>query len=209
MLLQTQFFFQIETKMIVAGLDEAGAGSIAFDLVAAAVILPYGGDHTLFKDSKKLTPKQRENLYYKIKEVAITIGVGKISPCEIDQHGMAWARRQVFIRALRNISIKPDKLIVDGTIFEAPEDLSHIQTDVIPKADNTFPVVSAASIVAKHLHDVDVINFCEDNAEMSARYEWAKNKGYGTKKHLEAIKEFGRIPNIHRYSFRIKAHGEA
>lgn len=195
-------------QKMIAGLDEAGAGSLAFDLVAAAVILRHGVKCESFKDSKKLTPKQRKDLYKQIEKDATAIGVGKVSPCEIDQHGMAWARREVFLRALKDMSVKPDKLIVDGTIFEAPKDLAHIEINVVPKADDIFPVVSAASIVAKHLHDVDVIDFCERNAAWSVRYDWMKNKGYGTKKHLDAIKEFGRIKNIHRFSFRIKAHGE-
>ena len=187
---------------MIAGLDEAGAGSIAFDLVASAVVLPDNFDVTHLKDSKKMTAKARQTMCDKIMSGALACGVGKVSPSEIDMYGMAWARRAVFHRAIEKMNYKVDKFIVDGTIFEPYDDTAF---ECIPKADASISVVSAASIVAKHTHDSDVKEYCAMHAGEAARYGWLSNKGYGSTQHVESIKQFGRIPNIHRYSFKLKA----
>lgn len=198
---------------MIVGLDEAGAGSVAFDLVSCAIIIPESFDITKVKDSKKMTEKSRSKVYPYIVENAIVYGVGKVNPSEIDEKGMAWARREVFHRALNEMYEKiyaheltpPEKFIVDGTIFK---DYNGTKFECIPKADDTITVVSAASIVAKHIHDIDVRNYCAQNPEVEKLYDWLHNKGYGSKKHLEGIKTNGRVHGIHRYSFRIKSHGE-
>lgn len=180
-----------------AGLDEAGVGSLMGDMVAAAVVLYPDFDTFGIKDSKKMTEKSRAKMYELIMKNAY-VGVGIINNSEIDSLGMAKCRRLVFHRALDNLPILPDSLIVDGTLFE---NYKNIPFQCIPQADNKYFCVSAASIIAKHTRDTMIIKLCDDNPELSEKYNWKKNKGYCTKEHQQRIKEYGPCKHIHRMSF--------
>ena len=183
--------------MPTAGLDEAGCGALMGDLVAAAVVL--GGDSELvgaLRDSKKLTPHRREVLATRIRATC-DVGIGSVSPDEIDARGMAWARRVVFHRALDALATAPDALVVDGTIFEPYRDIPH---QCVPRADATVPAVSAASIIAKTTRDARVSTLCTEHPDVAARYAWASNKGYPAPQHLGGIRTHG-VTEWHRRSF--------
>lgn len=181
--------------MLLAGVDEAGVGPLMGDLVAAAVVLPTEGVEGV-ADSKKLSAKRRSVLAERVRAAA-TCAIGSVSAQEIDTHGMAWARRAVFHRALDALSVRPDKIIVDGTLFEPWHDVPY---ECIPRADATVPAVGAASILAKVERDARVEALCKAQPEMASRYGWAKNKGYPTPQHLNALKEHG-ATEFHRHSF--------
>jgi ribonuclease HII len=191
-------FFKIQshTRMI-AGVDEAGVGSLMSIMVAGAVILPDEFDVSNLCDSKKSTDKKRKLMSDKLMREA-DVGIGIVTEDEIDSLGLAKCRRLVFHRALDNLKSKDlNKIIVDGTLFEQYNDVAH---ECIPKADATVPCVSAASIVAKHYRDTFILGLCDDNIELSNIYGWRTNKGYPSQKHREAIKANG-ISKFHRKSY--------
>ena len=182
--------------MLVAGVDEAGCGALMGDLVAAAVVLR--ADPLAVADSKALRPAKRAAAAAAIHASDALVGVGSVSPAEIDEHGMAWARRVVFHRALDALPQRPDQIVVDGTLFEPYHDVPH---QCLPRADATVPAVSAASIVAKVERDARVDALCAAHPELGARYDWAKNKGYPAPKHRNALHTHGPT-SWHRTSFR-------
>lgn len=181
---------------IIAGVDEAGVGSLMGMMAAGAVVLPESFDVSGLCDSKKLTHHKRRTLYETITQNA-HFGIGVVTNEEIDTLGMAKCRRLVFHRALDNLQTHFDKIIVDGTLFEPYKNVHH---ECIVKADATVPCVSAASIVAKHYRDTSILEYCEQHKDDAARYDWVNNKGYPAPKHLAAIKEYG-IVSYHRQSF--------
>jgi len=185
-----------DTKIEV-GIDEAGRGSLWGPLYAAAVIwTPDMSEEQeeiapLIKDSKKLSKKRRTALAASIKDLALSWGIGAVSAKEIDELGMTKSNQLAFTRALANLSIMPDRLLIDGclSIYDAPWSL--IEQVVEPEADNTYLSVAAASILAKTEHDEWVQQFCDLNQNIADRYDLASCKGYGTAKHRAGILEWG------------------
>jgi len=201
-----------EDTLIEAGVDEAGRGPLWGPLYAAAVIWP--GEMTeeqrkiapLIKDSKKVSAKRRIALSEQIKNHALSWGIGIVSAKEIDELGMTKANQLAFERALSNLSVTPERIIIDGclSIYNAPWGLT--PQVVEPEADGKYLPVAAASILAKVAHDEWVTQFCELNETISKRYDLLNCKGYGTKKHREGILEFG-IHDLHRRLFLRKLLG--
>ena len=197
------------TEFII-GLDEAGCGPLCGPLVAGAVILPFEDcenykhlDTLKLCDSKKLTEKKRNTMYTQIVKTC-RYGIGMVDNDEIDRIGLGRARRIVFHRALDDMFSKMNEFsdctfrcIIDGTLAEQYKNIPH---ECIPKADDTFPCVSAASILAKCVRDDWVYKLCESEPELTSRYDWVHNKGYPTPKHLKGIREYG-ITSYHRKSF--------
>lgn len=177
--------------MIIVGVDEAGRGPLVGSVVAGAVILPNDFDLPGLTDSKKLSEKKRETLYALIIQQC-QWAVGGSSPQEIDEINILQATMLAMKRAVENLNIKYDQVLVDGN--RCPE-LENCQS--IIKGDLTEPVISAASIIAKVTRDRQMVALDEQYPE----YGFAKHKGYGTKVHLQALAEFGAIKYQHRYSF--------
>ncbi len=177
----------------IAGIDEAGRGPLAGPVVSAAVILPDSFDVPGITDSKKLTPKKRDNLYIKIHESVIAVGIGIIEPVEIDRINILQASLQSMAIAVQNLNPQPDFLLIDGT-FQIPSDLP--QRPII-KGDSLSISIAAASIVAKVTRDRIMVQYHETYPQ----YNFARHKGYPTKAHKEAIQKFGCCP-IHRKTFK-------
>ena len=177
----------------ICGIDEAGRGPLAGPVVVAAVILPRNSMLEGVNDSKKVSEKKREVLYEQIIQEAISYGVGIIDQKEIDRINILNATKKGLTSAIQELSIKPDRIIVDA--------LEHIDTCQIPyisiiKGDAKCYSIAAASIIAKVTRD----RLMRQWDEIYPQYGFAKHKGYGTKSHIEAIKEYGLTP-IHRLSF--------
>lgn len=182
--------------MITVGIDEVGRGCWAGPLVAGAVILrePIAG----LKDSKKLSKLQREKLTGVIKTEALAIGLGWVWPAELDEHGVTWAVKTAMHRALEEIKIPYDEVIIDGNINYFPE-IS--KAKAVIKADDSVPAASAASIVAKVARDYYMAKI----VEKYPGYGFEAHVGYGTAAHIAALKKLG-VTNIHRKSYKpIKA----
>jgi len=202
----------IKSPITTIGVDEVGRGTLFGEVVASAVILPevFPDDTYLqIKDSKKLSMKKRKFLATYIKENAIAYGIGTISPDEIDKINILEASIKAMHIALyqvMNKGIKFEHIIVDGLHFKPiisieneNEECEPITYECIPKADNTYLNVAAASIIAKDYHDSEILKLCEENPEL-LKYDLNNNMGYATLKHREAIKIHG-IHRLHRKSF--------
>lgn len=176
---------------MIVGIDEVGRGSLAGPLVAGAVVLdtPIAG----LKDSKKLTKLRREQLDAEIRVSCAAFGLGWVTPREIDQLGLTAAVRLAMERALADISVAYEQIIIDGNYnFFAADP----RATAIVGADNTVPAVSAASIVAKVARD----RYMADISAKFPAYRFDKHVGYGTAAHLAALKAIG-ICELHRHSF--------
>jgi len=176
----------------VAGIDEAGRGPLAGPVMAAAVILPVGLSINGVDDSKKLTPDKREKLFEIIMAQALSVGVGIMSPAEIDRINILQATRRAMLAAVQQLSPQPDYLLIDG--------ISSIDSAVpqktIKKGDSLSLSIAAASIIAKVTRDRLMI-------EMDSKYPgygFAGHKGYGSAAHMDAIRRLGPSP-IHRLTF--------
>ena len=180
---------------IIAGIDEAGRGPLAGSVYAAAIIFEKEFIIPEVKDSKKLSEKKRELLFALIKENAISYAIGIASEKEIDEINIRQASFLAMQRAVKVLNIKPDFLLVDG--FDLPD--SNIPSEGIIKGDDKSFTIAAASIIAKVSRD----NYMKDLDKKYPNYKFAKNKGYGTKEHIEAIKKYGITP-VHRKSFLTK-----
>ncbi len=181
---------------LIAGIDEAGRGPLAGPVVAAAVILPKGCLIEGVNDSKKLSEKKREKLYDDIIENAIAWGVGIKDNNVIDEINILEATRFAMHEAIENLQVKPDFIFIDAE--------KKVDTDKIPylpiiKGDALSISIAAASIIAKVTRDRMMREYDKEYPE----YGFEKHKGYGTKVHVEAIKEHGLTP-IHRRSFTKK-----
>ena len=189
-------------SLIEAGVDESGRGPLWGPLYSAAVIWVPEEDMSaeqlrlapLIKDSKKVSAKKRVKLAEEIKNHALSWGIGSVSAKEIDELGMTKSNQLVFERALANLSVTPERLIIDGclSIYNAP--WSMIPQVVEPEADGNYLPVAAASILAKVSRDTFVKEWSvasEENKAVAARYDLIKNKGYGTAKHRDALKTHG------------------
>lgn len=182
-------------NLIEAGCDEAGRGCIAGPVVAAAVILPRGMDFPEFDDSKKLSEKQREKLRIKVLENAEAYGVGIVSAEEIDEINILNASFLAMHRAIDQLKIRPELLLIDGNRFNKYQDIKH---QCIVGGDAKYQAIAAASILAKTTRD----HIMEELDNQYPNYNWKKNKGYPTIEHKNAVAEFGMSP-FHRKTFNM------
>ncbi|HVO67561.1 MAG TPA: ribonuclease HII [Syntrophales bacterium] len=183
---------------LIAGIDEAGRGPLAGPVVAAAVILPPDYENSEIKDSKRLSAKKRERLCEIIKQEALSVGLGVVEASVIDAVNIFQATLAAMKEAVLNLSIEPDYLLIDGShrIF------IHIPQETVVKGDSLSISVASASIIAKDSRD----RIMEIYHRQFPKYNFLKNKGYGTEEHREAIKKYGHC-KIHRKSFIIKEKG--
>ena len=185
---------------IEAGCDEAGRGCLAGSVYAAAVILPEDYQNELLNDSKQLTEKKRYQLREIIERDAVAWAVGIVTPEEIDKINILNASILAMHRALDQLKVRPEAVIVDGNRFKKYKDLPHT---TIVKGDGKYLAIAAASILAKTYRD----DYMNGLATEYPQYDWLSNKGYPTKKHREAIKQFGITP-YHRKSYNLLGDGQ-
>lgn len=178
---------------LIAGTDEAGRGPLAGPVVAACVVLPSDCEYHLFKDSKKLSPASRKKLYAELKKIAAHIGIGIISAAEIDKVNILQASLLAMKKALHELSVAPDYLLVDGK-FAVP--VSTPQKTLI-KGESRSASIAAASIVAKVTRDA----MMEEYHLKYPMYNFQQHKGYPTAEHRKCIQEHGPC-EIHRRSFK-------
>jgi ribonuclease HII len=186
---------KFQNKLIEAGCDEAGRGCLAGPVYAAAVILPKNYKNKLLNDSKQLSEKKRDLLRFEIEKEAIAFGVGVVDHLEIDKINILNASFLAMHRSVDLLKTKPELLLIDGNRFNPYPNIPH---ECIIKGDAKFLSIAAASILAKTYRD----DFMFAAHEKHPEYAWNKNKGYPTKAHRAAIKEFGPT-DIHRMSFRL------
>ena len=178
-----------------AGCDEAGRGCLAGPVFAAAVILPEGFSSELLNDSKKLTEKQRYELRPLIEKEAIAWAVGMYDQLEIDRVNILNASIFSMHRALDQLSICPEHIIVDGNRFKP---WRNIPSTTVVKGDGKYLSIAAASVLAKTYRD-DYMRLIDTEYP---NYDWKNNKGYPTKKHREAIRQYG-TTEVHRMTFNL------
>ena len=200
---------------IEAGCDEAGRGCLAGSVYAAAVILPENYQNELLNDSKQLTEKRRYQLRDIIQRDAIAWAVGIVTPAEIDKINILNASILAMHRALDQLQVRPEAIIVDGNRFKPyysplSSNLSPLSPNCSPlphttivKGDAKYLSIAAASILAKTYRD----DYMNQLAEEYPQYDWISNKGYPTKKHRDAIKQFGITP-YHRRSYNLVGDGQ-
>ncbi|SFT89468.1 RNase HII [Lishizhenia tianjinensis] len=186
--------FEVEGR-VEAGCDEAGRGCLSGPVVAAAVILPQDFTHDLLNDSKKLSEKQRYLLRPIIEEHALSFGVGIVDHKEIDEINILNASFLAMHRAIDQLELRPEHLLIDGNRFNPYPEVAH---SCMIKGDGRFLSIAAASVLAKTYRD----DIMEELHEEFPYYDWKKNKGYPTKKHRAAIFEHGETP-YHRKSFKL------
>lgn len=187
-------------SLIEAGCDEAGRGCLAGSVYAAAVILPPDYQNELLNDSKKLTAKKRYALREEIERDAIAWAVGIVTPEEIDKINILNASFLAMHRALDQLSVRPEAVIVDGIRFKPYQDLP---STTIVKGDGKYLSIAAASILAKTYRDDYMLSLAEEYPQ----YDWQSNMGYPTKKHRQAIREHGITP-YHRKSYNLLGDGQ-
>ena len=180
---------------VEAGCDEAGRGCLAGSVFAAAVILPPDYKNELLNDSKQLSEKKRYLLRSMIEKDALAWAVGVVTAEEIDKINILNASILAMHRALDALKVRPEAVIVDGNRFKPYNDVPHT---TIVKGDGKYLSIAAASILAKTYRD----DYMKAIAEEFPQYDWRSNKGYPTKKHRAAIKEYGISP-YHRKSFTL------
>lgn len=185
----------LHKDLIEAGCDEAGRGCLAGAVYAAAVILPKDFQNDELNDSKQLTEHQRYKLREVIEHSALAWAVGVVSPEEIDKINILNASFLAMHRAISSLKIKPEFLLIDGNRFNKYQDIPH---QTIIKGDGKYLSIAAASILAKTYRD-DYMNELDKEFPF---YDWKDNKGYPTKKHRQAIKEFGVSP-YHRMTYNL------
>jgi len=175
----------------IAGIDEVGRGPLAGPVVSCAIILPKGYFLPGLTDSKKISEKKRDYYYERLIKDAISYGIGIVDVSEIDKFNIYSCTKKAMIKAVNNLTKKPDHLLIDAMSLE----LNIPQTSII-KGDQKSKSIAAASIIAKVTRD----RYMEKLAEKCPEYHFDKNKGYGTKEHFAALNEYG--PSIyHRKSF--------
>lgn len=186
--------------LIEAGCDEAGRGCLAGSVFAAAVILPADYNNSALNDSKKLTEHQRYALREQIMADAEAWAVGEVTPEEIDKINILKASFLAMHRALDQLKVRPEAIIVDGNRFVPYHDLPY--TTVV-KGDGKYQAIAAASILAKTFRD----DYMKELDREYPCYGWAGNKGYPTAKHRQAIREHGVSP-YHRMSYNLLGNEE-
>ena len=182
-----------ENIVFIAGCDEAGRGPLCGPVVAAACILPVDFNNELINDSKKLSEKKREEAYKIIIENAVSYGVGIVDSEEIDKINIYAASKKAMIIALSKLNSKIDLILTDAM----PLTFKDIQVIDIIKGDAKSKNIAAASIIAKVTRD----RMMEEYDKLYPQYDLKHNKGYGTKKHLEALSIYGPIKGFHRFSY--------
>ena len=188
------------TDLVEAGCDEAGRGCLAGSVYAAAVILPPDYDNALLNDSKKLTGKRRYALRDDIIRDAVAWAVGVVTPDEIDRINILRASFLAMHRALDQLKVRPEAVIVDGNRFTPYRDLPYT---TIVKGDGKYQSIAAASILAKTFRD----DYMDALAKEYPYYDWQSNKGYPTRAHREGIRLHGISP-YHRKSYNLLGDGQ-
>lgn len=181
--------------LIEAGCDEAGRGCLAGSVYAAAVILPEDYVNDALNDSKQLTAKRRYELRDEIERDALAWAVGIVMPAEIDEINILNASILAMHRALDGLKLRPEAIIVDGNRFKP---YNFIPYTTVVKGDGKYLSIAAASILAKTYRD----DYMDRLALEYPQYDWIDNKGYPTRKHRQAIAEYG-ITEYHRKTFRL------
>ena len=184
-----------QSKLVIAGCDEAGRGCLAGPVVAAAVILPKKFNNNMLNDSKVLSEKKRELLRPIIEKEAISCTVGIVSPKEIDKINILNASFLAMHRAIEKLNTKPELLIIDGNRFNPYPNTQH---ECIIKGDGKYLSIAAASVLAKTYRD----DIMKELDKKHPNYFWKNNKGYPTKQHRKTIAEFGSTKH-HRKSFQL------
>ena len=179
--------------ILIAGVDEVGRGPLIGDVVTAAVILDPNVTITGLNDSKKLSEKKRNQLELEIKQHALSWAIGRASPKEIDELNILNATLLAMQRAVSNLNITPEHVLIDGN--RCPE--LPMTSEAIIQGDGSVPCISAASILAKVERDRDMVALDQIHPE----YGFAKHKGYPTALHLEKLTEHGAL-SLHRKSFK-------
>ncbi len=188
------------TGLTEAGCDEAGRGCLAGSVYAAAVILPADYQNAGLNDSKKLSPKKRYALREQIQRDAVAWAVGIATPDEIDKINILNASILAMHRALDQLTVRPEAIIIDGNRFKPYHDLPFT---TIVKGDGKYQPIAAASILAKTYRDDEM-----DRLDaLYPMYDWKSNKGYPTKKHREGIRMYGISP-YHRRTFQLLGDGQ-
>lgn len=180
-----------EGVTLIAGVDEVGRGPLIGPVVACACILPVNFYHKDIKDSKKLSEKKREEMYKIIKENAISIGLGIVSEKVIDEVNIYEATKIAMKEAIKNLNITPEHVLIDAMKLEL-----NIPSTSIIKGDVKSESIAAASIIAKVTRD----HMLDEMDKEYPMYDLKNNKGYGTKKHLEALQTYGPC-KYHRVSY--------
>lgn len=182
-----------EKVKVIVGVDEAGRGPLCGPVVAAACILPKGYHNEHINDSKKLTEKKREIAYQEIINDALAYGVGIVDAKRIDEINIYQATKEAMSKAINQINISYDLILTDAMKLE------NQKVEVVPiiKGDAKAESIAAASIIAKVTRD----HMLEEMDRKYPQYGFISHKGYGTKKHIEAIKEFGIIKGFHRETY--------
>ena len=191
---------------VEAGCDEAGRGCLAGSVYAAAVILPEDYQNDLLNDSKQLTEKRRYELREIIQRDAVAWAVGIVTPEEIDKINILNASILAMHRALDQLQVRPEAIIIDGNRFKPykdPADVKPLPHTTIVKGDGKYLSIAAASILAKTYRD----DYMNDLAKEYPQYDWLSNKGYPTKKHRDAIRQYGITP-YHRKSYNLLGDGQ-
>ena len=185
----------MESGRIEAGCDEAGRGCLSGAVFAAAVILPQDYCHPLLNDSKQLSEKQRYKLRTIIEQDAVAWAVGVVTPQEIDKINILNASILAMHRAVEQLSVEPQHLLVDGNRFKPYKTIPHT---CVVKGDAKYLSIAAASILAKTYRDDYMLQL----HEKFPQYGWDRNKGYPTREHRDAIAAHG-VTLFHRQSFRL------
>jgi ribonuclease HII len=184
-----------QKELLEAGTDEAGRGCLSGPVVAAAIILPDDFSHPFLNDSKQLTEKQRKELKPYIEKHALSWAVAFVSEKKIDEINILQSSILAMHKSIGKLAIKPEFIIVDGNKYKPFKNIPH---QTIVKGDAKFMSIAAASVLAKTYRD----DFMEKIGLEFPEYNWKQNKGYPTKEHRNAIREFG-ITKYHRKSFRL------
>ena len=183
------------SDLVEAGCDEAGRGCLVGPVVAGAVILKSGADYPELDDSKKLTEKKRMELRELIMNEALAYGIGIVTAAEIDEINILNASFLAMHRAIDQLKVRPEFLLIDGNRFNKYHDLKHV---CVVGGDAKYQAIAAASILAKTTRDL----LMEEYDLSYPQYHWKKNKGYPTPEHKQAIAEYG-ITDLHRKSFNM------
>ena len=184
-----------QEQLLEAGCDEAGRGCLAGPVFAAAVILPKDFYHPLLNDSKQVIEKDRYELRGVIEEKAIAYSVTSLCNKKIDKYNILQASVKGMQQAVKNLSIQPGLLLIDGNYFKRYKNFPH---QCIIQGDSIYASIAAASILAKTYRD----DYMKELHKKYPRYNWVQNKGYGTKEHRQALNKWGPC-RFHRTSFRL------
>ena len=183
------------SEWIEAGCDEAGRGCLAGPVVAGAVILKPDADYPELDDSKKLTEKKRNRLREMIMREALAWGIGVVTAAEIDEINILNASFLAMHRAIDQLKVRPELLLIDGNRFNKYQDLRHV---CVVGGDAKYQAIAAASVLAKTTRD----RMMEEYDQQYPMYHWRQNKGYPTPEHKQAIADYG-ITELHRKSFNM------